>query len=95
MDYLLFYFLSAFGLVLFFFGLMSTGGTRLSLTWLTAAIFLCMALLMVTGENITSTTVIDENLSVETILAIGISVSNLVIIFVLFSIVCIVLGTFS
>jgi len=96
MDILLFYFLAAFGVILFFFAMITRdAGLKLSLSWLVAAIFICTAILLSAGEEITSTTVFDETTSVTTALSYGLSTSNIVILFVLFGIVSIVLGTFG
>jgi len=96
MDISLFYFLAGFGIILFFLALITRDpGIKLSISWLVAAIFICTAILLSAGEEITSTTVFDESTSVTTALSYGISTSNIVILFVLFGIVSIVLGTFG
>jgi len=88
MDLTLFLFLSAFGMILFYFTMLTRDrGLRLSLSWLVAAIFICMAILLATGEEITATTVFDEETSITTPLSYGISTSTIVIIFLLFGIV--------
>ena len=88
MDLTLFLFLVAFGITMFFFTMITRDqGLRISLSWLVAAIFICMAVLLATGEEITSTTVFDEETSITTPLSYGISTSTIVIIFLLFGIV--------
>lgn len=90
MDITLFLFLVAFGMILFFFTMITRDqGLRTSLGWIVAAIFICMAVLLATGEEITSTTVFDEETSVTTSLSYGISTSTVVILFLLFGIVSI------
>jgi len=86
----LFLFFVSFGMILFFFTIIARDqGLRTSLGWIVAALFICMAVLLATGEEITSTTVFDEETSVTTSLSYGISTSTVVIIFLLFGIVSI------
>lgn len=96
MDITLFLFLVAFGMILFFFTMITRNqGLRTSLGWIVAAIFICMAVLLATGEEITSTVVFDEETSVTTSLSYGISTSTVVIIFLLFGIVSMTFSSFG
>lgn len=96
MDLSLFLFLVAFGIIMFFFTIITRDrGLRISLSWLVAAIFICMAVILATGEEITSTTVFDEETSITTPLSYGISTNTIVIIFLLFGIVSVTSTSFD